>query len=200
MSLIDFVRGRVVERGPDYVVVAAGGFGLRIGVATSTAEALPEPGEEALVYTHLQVREDGMALFGFASPEERALFNQLISVSGVGPRVAMGALSAAPAVRLAAMIAAEDVAALAKLPGIGRKTASRIVLDLKGKLVVPETAAPVAAAAPASGPIDVAAAALRELGFTAAEVTAAVAALPRDRELSDDEAVLLAFQYMGSRR
>lgn len=199
MSLIDFVRGRVVERTADAVVIATGGFGLRVLVASTTAEALPEPGEEALIYTHLQVREDAMTLYGFATRDERALFTQLISVSGVGPKVALGALSSAPAERLAGLIAAEDVTALAKLPGIGRKTASRIVLDLKGKLVVPVAAAQAPSAPSADGAADVAAA-LRELGFSPAEIGAAIAAIPADTSVPLEDAVLLALRHLGSRR
>ena len=200
MSVIDFVRGRVAERGPDWAVIAVGGFGVRAQVSTTTAAALPEPGEEALLYTHLHLREDVMALYGFATPEERVLFDQLLSVGGVGPKLALDVLSSAPLERLAAAITGGDVDALARIRGIGRKTASRIVLELKGKLVTPSPAAAVPAGS-ADGALEVAAAALREFGgFGPAEVAAAIAALPRDRELTEEEAIALAFRYMGSHR
>ena len=199
MSVVDFVRGRVVERGADSAVIAVGGIGLRVLVGAATADALPEPGNEAMLYTYLQVREDALILYGFATADERALFNQLLTVNGVGPKVALAALSAAPPDRLRGLIAAGDAASLARIPGIGAKTAQRIVLDLKGKLPAP--AAPAAAAsaqvgAP-GGPFDIAAQALRELGFTPAEVNAALARLPADRDLSEEEAIALALREVG---
>jgi Holliday junction DNA helicase RuvA len=199
VSLVEFVRGRLVERGPDTAVVAVGGFGVRVQVPAGTAEALPEPGAEVTLLTHLILREDAIALYGFATREERTLFSQLLTVAGVGPKVALDVLSSAPVERLAAIIDGGDVEALARVRGIGRKTASRIVLDLKGKLVLPAGAPQPVATGRADGVYGVAAAALRELGFAPQEVAAAVAALPRDRDLTEDEAITLALRAAGSR-
>lgn len=200
MSLIDFVRGTVAERGVDGVVLIVGGFGVRILTAPTTANRLPDPGGEGTVYTHLQVREDALTLYGFATRAERSLFTQLLGVSGIGPKVAMGMLAASAVERLAALIAAGDVDGLAKLPGIGKRTAQRIVLDLKGKIDLPEAAAILAASTPA-GPTsvyDTVAQALADWGnIPPARVAAVVAALPRDRELSEQEALALAFRMMG---
>lgn len=192
--MIDFVRGTVVELGSDGVVVSVGGIGLRLIVPPASLSRLPRPGQEATLHTYLQVREDALALYGFATREERNLFARLLTVAGVGPKLALGALSALPVERLAAVIAAGDVETLARVPGIGRKTAQRIVLDLKGKL-----AAPGAPAAAPSGVLAVAAEALRSLGYTQAEIAAALAALPQDEELTEEEAVRRAFQAMGGR-
>ena len=201
MSVVDFVRGRVVERTGDSVVIAVGGFGLRAHVGAATAGALPEPGEEALLYTYLYLREDLMALYGFATQEERLLFTQLLSVSGVGPKVALAALSSGPTERLAAAVSAGDVDALARIPGIGRKTAQRIVLDLKGKLVTPISAAATGAPGGTHPILETVAAALRDFGgYGPTEVAAVLAALPQDRELTEEEALRLAFQHMGARR
>lgn len=202
MSVIDFVRGQVVERGVDSVVLAVGGFGMRVLAPAGTLAALPEPGAEARLYTYLQVREDALTLYGFTSVEERELFTQLLSVTGIGPKVALDVLSSAPVERVAAIIDAGDVDALGRIRGIGKKTASRIVLDLKGKLVTPAAdgrAAP--ATPPLNGVFELVARALREFGgFSPQEVAAAVAALPQDRPLTEEEALSLAFQAMNSGR
>ncbi len=206
MSTIDFVRGRVVERAVDSVVIDTGPLGYRLLVASATAAAMPESGAEAMLYTHLQVREDAWTLYGFATRDERGLFNQLLTVTGVGPKVALAALSAAPVERLAAMIEAEDFRALARVPGIGQKTAQRIVLDLKGKItgMTPRPAGAVApvdvgVAYPASAR-ELALAGLRDLGFSQVEAEGAVAALPTESELTAEETILHALQRLGSRR
>lgn len=199
MSVIDFVRGTVVERGVDGVVLMLGGFGVRVLTAPSTANHLPDPGHEGTVFTYLLVREDALTLYGFATREERSLFTQLLGVSGIGPKVAMGMLGASAADRLAALIAGGDVDGLAKLPGIGKRTAQRIVLDLKGKLEMPESVAAVVGMP--AGPVtvyDTVAQVLSEWGSIPPQrVAAIVAALPRDRDLSVEEAVNLAFKIMG---
>jgi Holliday junction DNA helicase RuvA len=199
VSLIDFVRGQLVERGADWAVIAAGPFGVRVLVPGGTASALPQPGNEVMLFTYLQVREDALTLYGFATREERSLFTQLLTVSGVGPRLALDALSAGPADRLAGIIAAGDVDALARIRGIGKKTAQRIVLDLKGKLVLPEGMALAAADGAAAGVVAVAEDALRGLGFAPQEIASALSVLPRDRALSEDEAITMALRHMGRR-
>lgn len=202
MSVVDFVRGRLVERGPDWAVIGIGGIGLRVLVGSGTAAALPEAGEEATLYTHLQVREDALTLYGFATPAERALFDQLLTVSGVGPKVALAALSAHPAARLHALIAAGDAAALARIPGIGTKTAQRIVLDLKGKLpAVPSSPAAGHAPSETGGILETVAAALRDFGgLSGPEVADVLALLPAGADLSEEDALRLAFQHLGQRR
>ncbi len=203
MSLIDFVRGVLVEQGPDSVVLAIGGVGLRIQAPAPSIEQLPQMGAVAQLHTYLVVREDALTLYGFATVEERALFTQLLSVTGVGPRAALGALTAMPVAQLAAAIQAGDIKALVRIPGIGRKTAQQMVLDLKGKLeFAPSEEAPVPTAAPAAqaGPFEDAASALRELGFTPAEIAGAIAALPRDQSLTDEQALRAALQVIGARR
>lgn len=193
--MIDFIRGTVVEVGGEGVVVSVGGVGLRLLVPPASLSRLPRPGAEVTLHTYLQVREDALTLYGFVTREERELFARLLTVSGVGPKLALGALSALPAERLTAVIAAGDVETLARVPGIGRKTAQRLVLELKGKLAAPGGAAP---AAP-GGVLAVAAEALRAFGYTQAEIAAALATLPPDEDLSEEEAVRRAFQAMGSR-
>lgn len=199
MSVIDFVRGTLVEHGAEYAVVAAGPFGVRVLVPGSTAAALPQPGNEVLLFTHLQVREDALTLYGFATTEERALFTQLLTVSGVGPKLALDTLSAASVGRLHSIIAAGDVKALSAIKGIGTKTAQRIVLDLKGKLVLPEGLT-VPAGDSAGVAFNAVEEALRVLGYGPQEIAAALASLPRDRELSEEEAIRQALASFSVRR
>lgn len=203
--MIDFVRGRVVERAEGALVLAPdgiAGLGLRVLAPIGTAQAV-QPDTEITLYTHLYVREDALTLYGFAAREERGLFLQLLSVSGIGPKSALAALSAMPVQRLAAAIAEGDVKAIARVPGIGAKTAARVVLDLKGKLPAPEQAAdpsriPTRIPASFDGYDDVATA-LRDLGFSAAEVATALAALPVEPRVPDDEAIALALKQIGLR-
>ena len=205
MSLIDFVRGQLVERGTDWVVVAVGGFGMRILMSPRATAALPERGTDVMVHTFLQVREDALTLYGFASSDERATFLSLITVTGVGPKVALAALAAATPEQIAALIAAADAKGLAKMPGIGTKTAQRIVLELKGKL--PEFSdaqaagiVPIPSVSALSGPYAAAEEALRLWGYSAAEAGGAVAALPRDRQLTEEEAIRMALAMLAPAR
>jgi Holliday junction DNA helicase RuvA len=130
--LIDFLRGCIVHREADWVVLDTGGVGYRVFCANPYA--FGDDGETVTVFIHYHVREDAHLLFGFASREEQRLFRKLLDVSGVGPRVALGMLSGARPEVLIGAIRGEDAAFLSRLPGIGKKTAQRIILDLKDKL------------------------------------------------------------------
>lgn len=132
--MIAFLDGTVAGKTLTGAYINVGGVGFEVGMSQSGLAKLPAAGERATVYTYLQVRDDGMALFGFLSLEEKALFEKLITVSGVGPKVALAALSSYSPDQLANLIAAQDVAAVQRIPGIGKKTASRIILELKGSL------------------------------------------------------------------
>ena len=132
--MIAFLEGTVAGKTLVGAFINVGGVGFEVGMSQASLSNLPAVGERALVYTYLQVRDDGMALFGFLSLEEKALFEKLITVSGVGPKVALAALSSYSPSQLADLIAAQDVAAVQRIPGVGKKTASRIILELKGSL------------------------------------------------------------------
>jgi len=175
--MISFLRGLVAQKTLSSVVLDVGGVGYACGVSANTAAALPAPGspEECRVYTHLQVREDGVALFGFATQEERAVFERLVAISGVGPKLALAVLSSFGPDALRDVVAAGDEKRMATVPGVGKKTASRMILELKdalktdllgGSAVLPGMGAEPAAAA---GALDDATAALLSMGFTAAE-------------------------------
>lgn len=175
--MISFLRGTVAEKTLSEVVVDVGGVGYACGVSASTASALPPAGspEECLVYTRLQVRDDGASLFGFASREERAVFERLVAITGVGPKLALSVLSSFSPDALRDVVAAGDEKRMATVPGVGKKTASRMILELKDALktdllgssaMLPGMGAdlPVQGSA-----LDEAAAALLSMGFTAAE-------------------------------
>ena len=132
--MIAAVRGEVMVRRPDHVVIDAGGVGYRLTVSAETLKAVPATGREAFLHAELVSREDSLALFGFASEEERDLFGQLVSVSGVGPKVAIAALSGGPARELLRAIAAGDAKRFQATPGIGKRTAERIIVELREKV------------------------------------------------------------------
>ncbi len=130
-----YLKGELSYRENGLCVIDCGGVGYRLTVSMITSDALiTKLGKEVKLFTHLAVREDGVELFGFGSAEERECFNQLISVSGVGPKVAMSILSTMTPDKLALAVCTEDVKAISKTPGIGAKTAARIVLELKDKI------------------------------------------------------------------
>ncbi len=132
--MIAAVRGEVMVRRPDHVVIDAGGVGYRLTVSAETLKAVPAGGSDAFLHAELVAREDSLSLFGFASEEERDLFRELVSVSGVGPKVAVAALSGGPARELLRAIAAGDAKRFQAVPGIGKRTAERIIVELREKV------------------------------------------------------------------
>ncbi len=132
--MIGFLRGKIAATAPSIVVIDVGGVGYRVTVSADTCSRLPAPGEEAVLQTVLCLRDDGMELFGFAEPEEARLFETLLKVTGVGPRLAMNLLGTLNPRDFMEAVLFEDVAALARTPGVGRKIAQRLVFELKEKL------------------------------------------------------------------
>jgi Holliday junction DNA helicase RuvA len=132
--MIAAVRGEVLVRRPDHVVVDAGGVGYRLNVSAETLKAVPATGREAFLHAELVARDDSLSLYGFASEEERDLFVQLVSVSGVGPKVAIAALSGGPARELLRAIASGDAKRFQAVPGIGKRTAERIIVELRDRV------------------------------------------------------------------
>jgi Holliday junction DNA helicase RuvA len=128
------VTGKLAAKNPPQVLVDVGGIGYEIDVPMSTLYALPASGETVTLFTHLVVREDAHSLYGFFTQEERSAFRQLIRISGVGARTALGVLSGMSVTDLAQAVALQDAARLVRIPGIGKKTAERLLLELKGKL------------------------------------------------------------------
>jgi Holliday junction DNA helicase RuvA len=132
--MIAAVRGEVMVRRPDHVVIDAGGVGYRLAVSSETLKSVPAAGSDTFLHAELIAREDSLALYGFASEDERDLFRMLISVSGVGPKVAIAALSGGSSRELLRAIAAGDTKRFQAVPGIGKRTAERIVVELRDKV------------------------------------------------------------------
>ena len=178
--MIHHVEGPLTETGPGRVVVEVGGFGLELLVADSTLGTLGPKGLRVHLLTHLVVRDDGWTLFGFAEENERSLFRLLLGVQGVGPRVALAILSGLAPVRLRTAVAEGDLAALTAIAGVGKKTAQRMIVDLRDKVGVVPTGdeVPGSAAGPAVLPaeIDDAVDALVALGYSRPQARDAVRA------------------------
>lgn len=184
--MIGRLTGRVVEEGAENTIVLdVHGVGYEVMVPLGTvgrARALAEAGAEAItIYVHTHVREDALLLYGFATREDRTVFRTLIGISSVGPKIAMGILSALSSADLAAAITRRDASRLTAIPGVGKKTAERLVLELKDKLIglpSPAAAAPAAAAAaPAGAKGEILHGALLKMGYRAAEADRALAVL-----------------------
>jgi Holliday junction DNA helicase RuvA len=132
--MIAAVRGEVLVRRPDHVVIDAAGVGYRLTVSSETLKAVPAIGKQAFLHAELISRDDSLALYGFASEDERELFGELVSVSGVGPKIAIATLSGGPARELLRAIAAGDAKRFQAVPGIGKRTAERIIVELRDKV------------------------------------------------------------------
>ena len=169
--MIASVSGEVLVRRPDYVVIDAAGVGYRLSVSAETLKSVPARGKRASLHAHLVAREDSLSLYGFGSEEERDLFLHLISVGGVGPKVAIAALSGGPVRELLRAIAAGDVKRFQAVPGIGKRTAERIIVELREK-VAGEIEGDAEAAPAVAGERDsrsLAREGLLNLGYTPAE-------------------------------
>lgn len=165
--MYDHLRGTISQRQPTKVVLDVGGIGYELTIPLSSFESLPPLGETATVFTHLHVREDMLRLYGFATKDERAFFRRLLDVSGIGPSVALSILSSGRYADFREAVLTENIGLLTRMKGVGKKTAQRIVLDLKDALSkeAPEAAAGAAAGVPGELRED-AVAALVTLGFT----------------------------------
>ncbi len=180
--MIALLHGTLLEATASRALLDVGGVGFELGVSGTTAAALPAPGAEVRLFTRLQVREDALTLFGFATTEERALFDKLVAVSGVGAKLALAVLSTFTAAQLVALVLAEDAVGMARVPGVGKKTAQRLILELKGVFakdrelagISPEMPLAPRAAAAAPRALDDARSALLSMGFTPAEVDVAL--------------------------
>lgn len=185
--MIGRLSGTLIEKLPPQIVLDVGGVGYEVDVPMNTYYQLPALGHAATLYTHLVIREDAHLLFGFASKEERQTFRQLIKVSGIGAKIALAILSGMTADELALAIAGEDVKRLSAVPGIGKKTAERLVLELRGKLMTGSLVAtpgglPLAMMADDRSDII---GALLALGYNEKEAAAAIKGMPADSGVSE---------------
>ena len=180
--MIGRIEGRLLEKNPPGILVDANGVGYEIDVPMSTFYQLPSISERVTLLTHLIVREDAHQLYGFSTNSERAAFRELIKISGVGARTALSVLSGLSVSELAQTITLQESGRLTRVPGIGKKTAERLLLELKGKLGADLGTAKTAAANDTATDVI---RALLALGYNEREANAAVRGLPADAEVSD---------------
>lgn len=169
--MIASLAGLLVQKSPPALLVEVAGVGYELEAPMSTFYQLPPVGQPVRLLTHLVVREDAHFLYGFSSDAERALFRALLKVSGVGPRIALAILSGTTAAGFATCVQAGDVAALTKIPGVGRKIAERLIVEMRDRLAVQQGSASVVAAAAPTGVAAEAYSALLALGYRPAEAT-----------------------------
>ena len=177
--MIEFLRGKVADLGLNRICIDVNGVGYVVSISETTASLMPSVGEEVKIYTYMSVREDGVSLYGFPAYDDLEIFKLLISVSGVGPKGALAVLSCLPPDDLRFAILSGDSKAIAKAPGIGKKTAERVIIDLKDKISAEDTVRGVLessgnAAAVPEGAREEAAEALVALGYSSADAFRAV--------------------------
>lgn len=191
--MIAGLEGKIAALGQDHVTLNVGGVYYRVAMAGSLIASLGRVGDVAFVHTHLYVREDQLALFG--APEERQirLFETLLGVSGIGPKAALAIMGTMPVDALEAAIASGNIGVLTRIPGIGRKSAERLVLELRGKI----SAGALAAATPATEATGEVVEALSSLGYNPAEIQAALSLMPKDSEMGTEEMILFALKRLG---
>ena len=196
--MIALLRGTLVQIGADHLVVETSGVGFLVYVPRSLLSSAGAPGDVLSLYTTLIVREDALSLYGFSTIEQRELFERLLSVSGVGPRVALSMLSSGTPAEISHAIVQGDTTRLARTPGVGKRTAERLVLELKGKLNL-SGLPPVATGSPTNLALNQELAdLLSSLGYSNAEAVAAIAALPSDAPPDLEERLRLALRFFGS--
>ena len=195
-----YLKGTVADKGQNEVVIDVGGVGYLLSCSMTTLQEIPPVGESMKVHTYLSVREDAMELFGFATKEEKSMFTRLLSVSGIGPKVALSILGSMPLRDLTLAIVTGDITALSRAPGVGKKTAQRLALELKEKVDQSDLdAVPVSGGVYTPIQEDAATealAALQALGYTPAEASKAINQV-RGQSNSPNELVRLALRNMA---
>jgi Holliday junction DNA helicase RuvA len=200
-AVIAYLKGNLEYILQDYIVVDVGNIGYQVFVSPYTITQLPQQGEMVKIHTYMAVREDGISLYGFLSLDEMDMFNKLITVSGIGPKVALGVLSAMRPQDISMAIIIEDINALSKAPGIGKKTAQRIILDLKDKLKTHsafesndkmESSTVKVSSQPRQEAIE----ALMSLGYSQMEATKAVVNIYAE-DMSTETAIKLALKKLA---
>ncbi|MEG0269792.1 MAG: Holliday junction branch migration protein RuvA [Clostridia bacterium] len=206
--MIAMVQGTLVEKSEgEAILMTQAGVGLRLMCSMNTLAALPAAGQDCLLYTHMNVREDALELFGFLAKDEREMFRRLISISGIGPKSALFVLGSMPLNDLRLAILTGDVNMLTRAPGIGKKTAQRISLELKDKLtqdalsagITAEELSYMDAEAPAQDALGEAMQALKALGYSPQEAAAALKGA-KDQATTADELIKHALRQMAQKR
>ena len=189
-TLISAIFGNLETKGVDFADISIGGITLRANISTKTSEDLGEVGRSVRLHTSLQVRQDQISLYGFSTEEDRITFDTLININGVGPRLALAILSTFTAGELSTVVNSEDSNTLTQVPGVGKRTASRILLELKGK--VDEISHIVTVDNKAQDVL----AALVALGYSAQEARQAMANVPPNEDISGEDWIRIALQYL----
>jgi Holliday junction DNA helicase RuvA len=190
------LQGKLESLGADWAIINVGGIGFQVYLPTSVLSSLGAVGDEVRLYTYLHLREDNVALYGFASSEELSLFQMLIGVSGLGPRLALAMLSTMNTEQLTMAIATGSADLLTTVPGVGKKMASRLILELKEKIGAGWVITPTTELARENADVITA---LTSLGYSATEATKAVATLSPSPDLQLEEKIKLALQYLGGK-
>jgi len=202
--MIGYLRGKIIEKEPPVLLLDVAGVGYQLEASMNTFYALSssaEPDSQVALHVHTVVREDAFLLYGFSSKDERALFQALLKVSGVGPRVALAILSTLSASEFALCIQHEDSAALVRVPGIGKKTADRLLVEMRDRIPALQGEVTAMAKATAGSPglaVNDATSALIALGFRAADASRAVRAVPDAQTLSSEDLIRLALKALSS--
>ena len=194
--MIASLHGKVEALGSDWAIINVSGIGFQVYMPTTALSTLGTAGKEVQLHTHLNLREDGATLYGFTSAEELGLFQTLIGVSGLGPKLALAMLSAMDVDKLTMAIATGSADLLTGIPGIGKKMADRLILELKEKIGAGWVTTPAIELAQESAEV---LAALTALGYSVSEANRAVATLPPSSDLSLEEKIKLALQYFGGK-
>ncbi len=185
--MIAYLQGQLHETGPDYVILLAGGVGYQVYLSKTALAKLPPPGSDIQLNIHTVVREDSLSLYGFHHIPEKELFLKLLQVSGVGPKLALTIISGLPAEELADAIKKEDLIRLTAIPGIGKKTAERLIVELKDKIfglfAKPSQDSRGSAISPPASISEEAVSALMNLGYTRQEAQSALKSIPKSNEL-----------------
>jgi holliday junction DNA helicase RuvA len=190
------IKGIIEDVEPDALLVDVGGVVLRVFTPSSTSNGLSGPGDSVSLHTHLQMKEDGVSLFGFGSKQELRIFQLLLTVTGVGPRIALALLSSMGVDDLVLAIVSEEIARLSSVPGVGKRIAGRIALELKPKVGQVEISQTAGEATSASEML----AALTALGYNPSEASSAIRAIPRLSGMSLEEGVREALKALSGRR
>jgi holliday junction DNA helicase RuvA len=193
--MISSLRGIIQHTGPDFVIIEVGGVGLKVAAPSSVIESLGEVGSLAFLYTHLIVREDLLALYGFSSEEQRALFELLLGVQGIGPRLAITVLSFVTPENLRRAVSLEQPDLMGRIPGVGKKTAEKMIFHLKDKLGTDVLLGGLSA--PITDRDTEVLAALTSLGYSVVEAQAALQSIPKDAPPDVEERIRLALRYFA---
>jgi holliday junction DNA helicase RuvA len=194
--MIAAVEGILASKGNNSVIVKAGAVSFLVNVPGSVLAKLGHPGNAVFLHTHLHVREDNISLYGFSSPQELALFEQLITVSGIGPKVGLALLTTLSAEQITSAILSSNADLLSQVPGIGKKTAGRVILDLKGKIEKGWEGDIIPAISQSDSD---AVAALTGLGYSIREATQALSSLPQTDDMTLEDRIRQALQKLSSK-